>query len=99
MKFFLQFSQHNFTDGMALGSAFLLHGSVGGWSTTLFLLAHELPQEVCDTTLDCIFKNEEQNHLMGECTSRGIPIPLQNPKGHSNDLLQDELHFCPWHYL
>jgi hypothetical protein len=39
--------QHNFTDGMALGSAFLLHGTVGGWSRTLFLLAHELPQEVC----------------------------------------------------
>ncbi|KAG6524520.1 hypothetical protein ZIOFF_014432 [Zingiber officinale] len=39
---------HNFTDGMALGSAFLLHGSVGGWSRTLFLLAHELPQEVGD---------------------------------------------------
>lgn len=38
--------QHNFTDGMALGSAFLLHGSIGGWSRTLFLLAHELPQEV-----------------------------------------------------
>ncbi|CAD6341617.1 unnamed protein product [Miscanthus lutarioriparius] len=40
--------KHNFTDGMALGSAFLLHGSVGGWSRTLFLLAHELPQEVGD---------------------------------------------------
>ncbi|KAK9118176.1 hypothetical protein Scep_016269 [Stephania cephalantha] len=39
---------HNFTDGMALGSAFILHGSVGGWSRTLFLLAHELPQEVGD---------------------------------------------------
>eukprot|EP00252_Welwitschia_mirabilis_P011558 TRINITY_DN25840_c0_g1_i1.p1 TRINITY_DN25840_c0_g1~~TRINITY_DN25840_c0_g1_i1.p1 ORF type:complete len:495 (+),score=105.01 TRINITY_DN25840_c0_g1_i1:454-1938(+) len=39
---------HNFTDGMALGSAFLLHGSIGGWSRTLFLLAHELPQEVGD---------------------------------------------------
>ncbi|XP_078429506.1 ZIP metal ion transporter family isoform X2 [Wolffia australiana] len=39
---------HNFTDGMALGSAFLLHGSVGGWATTLFLLAHELPQEIGD---------------------------------------------------
>jgi len=38
--------QHNFTDGMALGSAFLLYGSVGGWSRTMFLLAHELPQEV-----------------------------------------------------
>ncbi|CAL5354576.1 unnamed protein product [Camellia sinensis] len=38
-------SVHNFTDGMALGSAFLLYGSVGGWSRTLFLLAHELPQE------------------------------------------------------
>uniref|UniRef100_A0A2P2MUX6 IAA-alanine resistance protein 1 n=1 Tax=Rhizophora mucronata TaxID=61149 RepID=A0A2P2MUX6_RHIMU len=33
---------------MALGSAFLLYGSVGGWSRTLFLLAHELPQEVGD---------------------------------------------------
>ncbi|KAI4302743.1 hypothetical protein MLD38_038454 [Melastoma candidum] len=39
---------HNFTDGMSLGSAFLLHGSIGGWSRTLFLLAHELPQEVGD---------------------------------------------------
>ncbi|KAG8637587.1 hypothetical protein MANES_15G138800v8 [Manihot esculenta] len=39
---------HNFTDGMALGSAFLLYGSIGGWSRTLFLLAHELPQEVGD---------------------------------------------------
>lgn len=38
--------QHNFTDGMALGSAFLIYGSVGGWSRTMFLLAHELPQEV-----------------------------------------------------
>jgi zinc transporter ZupT len=36
---------HNFTDGMSLGTAFLLHGTVGGWSRTLFLLAHELPQE------------------------------------------------------
>ncbi|KAI5385398.1 IAA-alanine resistance protein 1 [Lathyrus oleraceus] len=39
---------HNFTDGIALGSAFMLHGSVGGWSRTLFLLAHEIPQEVGD---------------------------------------------------
>ncbi|XP_038892402.1 IAA-alanine resistance protein 1 [Benincasa hispida] len=39
---------HNFTDGMALGSAFLLYGSVGGWSRTVFLLAHELPQEIGD---------------------------------------------------
>ncbi|KAI4313619.1 hypothetical protein L6164_026582 [Bauhinia variegata] len=39
---------HNFTDGMALGSAFLVYGSVGGWSRTLFLLAHEIPQEVGD---------------------------------------------------
>ncbi|KAF6168589.1 hypothetical protein GIB67_005201 [Kingdonia uniflora] len=39
---------HNFTDGMALGSAFLLYGPIGGWSRTLFLLAHELPQEVGD---------------------------------------------------
>lgn len=49
INFFVKFVfllQHNFTDGMALGSAFLLYGSVGGWSRTLFLLAHELPQEV-----------------------------------------------------
>ncbi|CAH2066082.1 unnamed protein product [Thlaspi arvense] len=39
---------HNFTDGMALGSAFLIYGSVGGWSRTMFLLAHELPQEIGD---------------------------------------------------
>ncbi|PHU17368.1 IAA-alanine resistance protein 1 [Capsicum chinense] len=39
---------HNFTDGMALGSAFHLYGSVGGWSRTVFLLAHELPQEIGD---------------------------------------------------
>ncbi len=44
--FYLLILQHNFTDGIALGSAFLLYGSVGGWSRTLFLLAHELPQEV-----------------------------------------------------
>ncbi|GAQ89972.1 ZIP metal ion transporter family [Klebsormidium nitens] len=39
---------HNFTDGMALGAAFVHHGAVGGWSRTLFMLAHELPQEVGD---------------------------------------------------
>eukprot|EP00850_Spirogloea_muscicola_P015250 SM000115S23929 [mRNA] locus=s115:331603:334971:+ [translate_table: standard] len=39
---------HNFTDGMALGAAFLHHGTVGGWSRLLFMLAHELPQEVGD---------------------------------------------------
>ncbi|CAN7129760.1 unnamed protein product [Brassica rapa subsp. narinosa] len=39
---------HNFTDGMALGSAFLIYGSVGGWSRTMFLLAHEVPQEIGD---------------------------------------------------
>ncbi|KAI8026674.1 IAA-alanine resistance protein 1 [Camellia lanceoleosa] len=46
--------KHNFTDGIALGSAFLLYGSVGGWSTTLFLLAHELPQE---NELELCFEN------------------------------------------
>lgn len=50
--------QHNFTDGMALGSAFLLYGSVGGWSRTLFLLAHELPQEVRFFPF-CIFVSNE----------------------------------------
>lgn len=51
--------QHNFTDGMALGSAFLLYGSVGGWSRTLFLLAHELPQEVRLFLPFCIFLSNE----------------------------------------
>ena len=45
-KIIALFLQHNFTDGMALGSAFLNHGTIGGWSRTLFLLAHEIPQEV-----------------------------------------------------
>eukprot|EP00245_Coleochaete_scutata_P004127 TRINITY_DN16389_c0_g1_i1.p1 TRINITY_DN16389_c0_g1~~TRINITY_DN16389_c0_g1_i1.p1 ORF type:complete len:646 (-),score=155.89 TRINITY_DN16389_c0_g1_i1:334-2271(-) len=39
---------HNFTDGMSLGAAFLHHGSLGGYSRMLFMLAHELPQEVGD---------------------------------------------------
>ncbi|EFJ19982.1 hypothetical protein SELMODRAFT_418658 [Selaginella moellendorffii] len=39
---------HNFTDGMAIGAAFLLYGTKGGWSRTFFLLVHELPQEVGD---------------------------------------------------
>ncbi|KAG2253329.1 hypothetical protein Bca52824_083465 [Brassica carinata] len=34
---------HNFTDGMALGSAFLIYGSVGGWSRTMFLLYARSP--------------------------------------------------------
>eukprot|EP00897_Mesotaenium_endlicherianum_P009129 jgi/Mesen1/8244/ME000443S07390 len=39
---------HNFTDGMALGAAFLNHGTAAGWSRMLFMLAHEIPQEVGD---------------------------------------------------
>lgn len=39
---------HNFTDGMAIGAAFITGGPVSGWSKTLFMLAHELPQEVGD---------------------------------------------------
>lgn len=56
---FVWILQHNFTDGMALGSAFLLHGSVGGWSRTLFLLAHEIPQEV----------SSQHNFFMHDCKS------------------------------
>ncbi|KAJ4974995.1 hypothetical protein NE237_008169 [Protea cynaroides] len=40
---------YNFTDGIAHASAFLLYGTVGGLSRTLFLLSHELPQEVGDS--------------------------------------------------
>lgn len=54
-KLMFNLAQHNFTDGVALGSAFLLYGSVGGWSRTLFLLAHELPQEVCFCCHICFF--------------------------------------------
>ena len=50
-------------------------------------------------TLDRIFKNVEQNWITEERTLIGIPIPLQNQKGHSSDLFQDELHLQPWCYL
>lgn len=38
--------QHITTDRMALRSAFILYGSVGGPSKTVVLLAYECPQEV-----------------------------------------------------
>ncbi|KAM7274750.1 hypothetical protein ACFE04_016616 [Oxalis oulophora] len=37
-----------FSTECAIFKLFLLYGSVGGWSRTLFLLAHELPQEIGD---------------------------------------------------
>ena len=39
---------HNFTDGMAIGAAFGSGGPVSGWAKTMFIMAHELPQEVGD---------------------------------------------------
>jgi len=39
---------HNYTDGLAIGASFLSGGSFAGWSKTMFILAHELPQEVGD---------------------------------------------------
>ena len=39
---------HNFTDGAAIGAAFVAGGPVAGWSKTAFALAHELPQEIGD---------------------------------------------------
>ena len=39
---------HNFTDGMAIGAAFLRGGSALGWARTIIILAHELPQEIGD---------------------------------------------------
>ncbi|CAH1413047.1 unnamed protein product [Lactuca virosa] len=38
--------RHISTDGMALGSVFILYGSVSGPSKTNFLLAYECPQEI-----------------------------------------------------
>lgn len=35
---------HNFTDGMAIGAAFLRGGSSLGWSRSLIIMTHELPQ-------------------------------------------------------
>ncbi|KAF2593597.1 hypothetical protein F2Q70_00044859 [Brassica cretica] len=66
---------HNFTDGMALGSAFLIYGSVGGWSRTMFLLAHELPQEVptLEVRLHCIKSPLLQLPLCTCCTCRNCP--------------------------
>lgn len=57
---------------MALGSAFLLYGPVGGWSRTLFLLAHELPQEVRSSLYDMdllshfLFLVSSSVHIKGE---------------------------------
>ena len=39
---------HNFTDGIALSSAFLSGGHTAGWRRTLIVLVHELPQEIGD---------------------------------------------------
>ena len=39
---------HNFTDGVAIGAAFVAGGPVAGWSKTALALAHELPQEIGD---------------------------------------------------
>lgn len=39
---------HNFTDGAAVGAAFLAGGPAVGWAKTLAMLAHEVPQEIGD---------------------------------------------------
>mmetsp|Transcript_19803 Transcript_19803/g.55038 ORF Transcript_19803/g.55038 Transcript_19803/m.55038 type:complete len:442 (-) Transcript_19803:1543-2868(-) len=39
---------HNFTDGMAIGAAFLRGGPSLGWARMLIIIAHELPQEIGD---------------------------------------------------
>ena len=39
---------HNFTDGIALSSAFLSGGHMAGWRRTVIILMHELPQEIGD---------------------------------------------------
>ncbi len=39
---------HNFTDGIALASAFLSGGHMAGWRRMLIVLMHELPQEIGD---------------------------------------------------
>ena len=39
---------HNFTDGAAVGAAFLAGGPGAGYAKTLAMLAHEVPQEIGD---------------------------------------------------
>ena len=39
---------HNFTDGAAVGAAFLAGGPAAGYAKTLAVLAHEVPQEIGD---------------------------------------------------
>lgn len=39
---------HNFTDGIALSTAFLSGGHAAGWRRTIIILVHELPQEIGD---------------------------------------------------
>ena len=39
---------HNFTDGAAVGAAFLAGGPAAGYAKTLAMLAHEVPQEIGD---------------------------------------------------
>eukprot|EP00951_Prasinocladus_malaysianus_P034989 scaffold357406_cov40-Prasinocladus_malaysianus.AAC.1 len=39
---------HNFTDGMAIGAAFLRGGAALGWARSIIIMAHELPQEIGD---------------------------------------------------
>ena len=36
---------HNFIDGLVIAAAFLINGSLG-WTTTLVIILHEVPQEV-----------------------------------------------------
>jgi zinc transporter ZupT len=39
---------HNFTDGMAIGAAFIQGGAPLGWARATIILFHELPQELGD---------------------------------------------------
>lgn len=38
---------HNFLDGVLIASTFLIHPALG-WSTTLSIILHEIPQEISD---------------------------------------------------
>ncbi|KAF5939752.1 hypothetical protein HYC85_024011 [Camellia sinensis] len=67
---------HNFTDGMVVGSAFLLYGSVGGWSRTLFLLHMSFLKRSWFNDL-----GRSQGVIVFDGKGRGGSVGLQGRKG------------------
>lgn len=77
---------HNFTDGLSLGAAFLHRGSLGGYSRMLFMLAHEIPQEVSGPP-----GGPTPSHLSSSGYGRAVPHPLS----HLNSWSWSHGHGCP----